>query len=109
MAPVESFSPKDIAFDELGSAVEKVLSGHSILRINSGEDEQTLEQYQIYTIGPDEDSATVAVLIGNDATASSRIKDLDAESRPHRLIASEEIISDVKAELHNIRSDPRQR
>src|SRR3989344_4395255 len=109
MAPVEKFSPKDAEFyKELIPAVKKAVSPHGVIRENAGEDEQTLEQYVVYTLGSSEYSATAVVLIGNDASGSDRIDDLDTETRPHRLIASSVIINAVKAELHNIRSNPQQ-
>ncbi len=110
MPPIERFSPKTVNYyDELIPAVKKVVEPMGVLRVNSGEDEQTLEQYVIYAVGENEENATAVVLVGNDASESSRIKDLNKDIRAHRLIAPQPIIDGVKTELHNIRSNPQQR
>lgn len=105
MSPIENFSPIDVNyFEELAPAVDKVVRsnlrrGEQVLAINSGEDEQTIEQYMIYTIGGPEIEARTVVLIGNDSVASKRIEDLNFPIRPHKLIAGELIIEGVKKEI----------
>ena|SRR3989344_1906622 len=110
MAPIERFpsnedfeKPGQVAFYELVRVVEGVSRRYGLLRIDEGEDEQTLQQFRIFTIGANEGNASVVVLIGNQADISGEIEDLGKDSRPNKLIAPRAFIAEVKTEIERIR------
>ena len=108
MAPIEKFSPQDVDYYKaLVPAVDKIVDKtltrtESVLGVNSGEDEESLEAYRIYRIGGNPEAYDRAVvLIGNDASRSRRLVDIGKPVRPHILIGDEVFIDNVKKELEN--------
>ena len=107
MAPIERFEAAHfgegsgngrIDFEDLESVVEKVCQNWGLLMKDQGEDEQTLQQFRVYSIGI-EGNAESVVLIGNSAEFSDRLSDLNTTHRPHRLIANLSILQEVKRDL----------
>lgn len=84
---------------EMKGAVEFVLSRRGILHEDFVEDEQSLSQFQVYTVGQSEDGAFAVVLIGSAEDKSFKLDDVGTDMRPHKLIAPQEIIDEIKAEL----------
>jgi len=113
MPPIEKFSPQDVDYHEtLVPIVDQVVNDtilrtQEVLSVNSGEDEQTLEQYRIYTIGGHKEYAHAVVLIGNDSSRSSRIEDVGTPIRPHTIIAGENFMNFVKAKLKTASDTPK--
>jgi len=109
--PVERFpsqgpddNPQDYDFALLNESLKRVLAekGLNVLRVDGGEADQTLTQFEVFTVGQTEQDATTMVLIGNEELRSDRVT-AHGMDRPHKIISPQDIIDSVKLKYQELK------
>lgn len=115
MAPTETFrnlpraatyNEGQYEYSELEDAVRKVCEKRGVLSVNQTEDDQTVEQHLVLTVGLSNQESYPVILIGFDASRITVSGWIDTDKREHKLIVPDnhpEIIDEVKADIERRR------